>query len=168
MTTDLTLYKIADEYREAADRLATLDLDEQTITDTLESLTGDLSTKASSITHLTRNLRAASDARKAASADLAAASKAIDARIEHIERYVLRCMADAGVTKIECDLFTITRRANPPAVEIFEPRLLTDEFMRFPPLPDPVPDKAAIKDALKAGRDVPGAKLTQSERLETK
>jgi hypothetical protein len=37
-----------------------------------------------------------------------------------------------------------------------------------PEPPAPRPDKAAIKDAIKAGRDVPGARLVQSDRLEIK
>ncbi len=44
-------------------------------------------------------------------------------------------------------------------VEVTDAEQLTDEYLRFR---DPEPDKIAIKDALQAGIDVPGARLTVS------
>jgi len=40
--------------------------------------------------------------------------------------------------------------------------------MRQPEPPPPSPDKTAIKEAMKAGVDVPGCKLTVGKRLEIK
>lgn len=54
------------------------------------------------------------------------------------------------------------------AVDVFEPALLPAQFMRQPEPPLPAPDKTAIKDALKAGQDVPGARLATTNRLEIK
>jgi hypothetical protein len=57
-------------------------------------------------------------------------------------------------------------RENPAAVEVYEPGLIPQQFMRQPEPPPPSPDKTAIKDALKAGKDVPGCRLTQGKRLD--
>jgi hypothetical protein len=56
-------------------------------------------------------------------------------------------------------------------VDIFDERQVPEAFMVTPepaPPPQPRPDKAAIKAALAAGTDVPGARLTQGTRLEIK
>ena len=42
---------------------------------------------------------------------------------------------------------------------------LTTEYLRTSPPPPPAPDKTAIKDALKRGIDIPGARLVQTQRL---
>ena len=41
-------------------------------------------------------------------------------------------------------------------------------FMVAPPPPALVPDKAALKAALKAGKDIPGARLARGQRVEIK
>jgi hypothetical protein len=53
-------------------------------------------------------------------------------------------------------------------VSIFDEKQIPAEFMRTPePKPPvPVPNKKAIAEAIKAGIDVPGAKIVKSDRLE--
>ena len=77
-------------------------------------------------------------------------------------------MEVAGVTKIESPYFRLTLQNNPPAVDVFEPGLVPSEFMTQPAPPPPAPDKTAIKQAIAAGQDVPGARLSQSQRLVVK
>lgn len=162
------LYELAHDYRNAADKLADLDLDPQTIEDTLESLSGDLEVKATNTAMLIRNIEASAAAIKAAEEQMAARRKALENRAARIKDYVLANMMVAGIQKIECPFFKLAVRDNPPAVEVFEPELIPASFIRQPdPLP-PAVDKTAIKEALKAGQDVPGCKLTVGKRLEIK
>ncbi len=72
------------------------------------------------------------------------------------------------MTKVECPEFTIAVRKNPEAVEIDDPEQVPSEYMVTPEPPPPRPDKKAIKDALKAGAEIPGCWLRQGERLEIK
>lgn len=60
--------------------------------------------------------------------------------------------------KLKTPLVSVWYR-DTPVVEITDAEQLTDEYLRFR---DPEPDKIAIKDALQAGIDVPGARLTVS------
>ena len=76
------------------------------------------------------------------------------------------CMEVAKVSKIDCPHFALSIKSNPPSVEIFEPGLIPAEFMRQPEPPPAAPDKTAIKEAIKAGREVPGAMLAQGTRLD--
>ncbi|KQP36104.1 siphovirus Gp157 family protein [Pseudorhodoferax sp. Leaf274] len=162
------LYDIAAEYREAAEKLAELDLDEQTIADTLEGLGGDLQVKAQNVVFFARNLEAMAEAIKKAEGEMAKRRKAMENRSAGLLRYVLDSMQAAGVTKIECPHFRLSVRDNPGAVDVFEPELLPAQFMVRPELPPPAPDKKAISAALKAGDDVPGARLTAGKRLEVR
>ena len=52
----LTLFEIAAEYRDMAEKLADLDLDEQTVADTLDGESGALVAKGTSIAAVVRNL----------------------------------------------------------------------------------------------------------------
>src|SRR5260364_273407 len=71
----------------------------------------------------------------------------------------------AGLQKVECPYFNIAIRTNPPAVQIEDVRQIPAQFMRQPEPPPPAPDKKAIKEALEAGTDVPGARLVRNQSL---
>lgn len=162
------LYELAHDFRSAAEKLADMDLDEQTLADTLEGLSGELEVKATNTAMLCRNLEATAAAIKDAEAQMAARRKALENRAARVKDYLLANMMVAGIQKIECPHFKLSVRENPAAVEIYEPGLIPAEFMRQPEPPPPSPDKAAIKELLKAGQDVPGCKLTRGVRLEIK
>ena len=160
------LYVLANEFRDVAEKLSNMDLDEQTIEDTLESLSGELEVKATNTAMVVRNLEAGAEAIKQAEQAMAARRKALEARAARIRDYLLANLMVAGIQKVECPLFKVAVRTNPDAVEVFEPGLIPAQFMRQPEPPPPAIDKAAIKEAIKAGQDVPGCKLTRGNRLE--
>jgi hypothetical protein len=161
------LYQLVAEYRTAAERLSDLDLDAQTIADTLESLTGDLEVKAQNVAFMCRNLEVTSAAIKAHEAEQKARREAIDARADALRSYLQRCMEAAGIDKIEGPGVAIGFRKS-SAVVINEPGLIPAEFMRQPEPQAPTPDKKAIGDALKAGAEVPGAHIEHRRNLTVK
>jgi hypothetical protein len=71
------LYVLSQEYRTAAEKLADMDLDDQTFADTLESLSGDLEAKAVNVAMFCRNLEASAAAIEEAEAQMAARRKAL-------------------------------------------------------------------------------------------
>lgn len=162
----LSLYEISLEYRADLDKLADMDLDDQTLTDTLDSMGGELQVKAQSVACFIRNLEASAAAIKEAEAQMAARRKALENKAARVKDYLLASMMVAGVEKVECPLFKLAVRDNPAAVEVYQPELIPAQYMRQPEPPPAVPDKAAIKEALKDGIEVPGCRLTQGKRLE--
>lgn len=165
----LTLYELAAEYREDAEKLADLDLPPEVVADTLESMGGDLEVKAQNVIMFARNLEALAAQIKDAEAQMAARRKSIENRAAHLRDYTLACMQVAGVTKIEGPMMKISVRANPASVEIFDEAMLPPDYMRQPEPPPPAPDKKLIAQAIKDGYEVPGAKLvTGKMRLEVK
>lgn len=162
------LYVLAAEYRQAADMLAEYDLDEQTLADTLESLSGELETKAVNMAMLARNLEAAAEQVKHAEAEMSKRRKAMENRAARIRQYLLESLRHADLHKIDCPYFRLSVRKNPPSVVINEAQQIPAKFMRQPEPPPLAPDKQAISEALKAGEDVPGARLVVNQSLQIK
>jgi hypothetical protein len=71
-------------------------------------------------------------------------------------------MLDAGVKKIEGQLFGFSIRRNPPKVHIVDEGAIPAEFVEW----TPAPNKMAIKDRLERGETVPGCELVTSTRLD--
>jgi hypothetical protein len=160
------LYVITNEYRAAAAQLSDLDLSPDVVADTLESLTGDIEVKAQNVAFVARNCEALAAQIKEAEKQMADRRKALEARAARLRDYMLACLMVAGIKKIEGPMLKISVRDNPEAVEIFDAAQLPESMMKQPEPPPPAPDKAAIKAAIKAGQDVPGARLTRGQRLD--
>lgn len=162
------LYQIVDRYRDAAERMADLGLDTETIQDTLESIEGEIAVKAEAVAMVIRNHQSLADQIKQAERQMAERRKALEARAAWLESYLLTNMEAAGITVIEHPMFRISVKSNPPAVAVVDESLIPTDYWR--PLPPPLPaiDKKAIKEAIDAGREVPGAVLTRGTRLEIK
>ena len=160
-----TLYEISAAYRADVEKLSNLDLDEATLADTLEGMGGELEEKAQNVVFFARNLEATAAAIKEAEAQMAARRKALENRAAGLRRYVFDSMQVAGVTKIECPYFRLSIQNNPPAVDVFEQDMVPLEYMVQPETPPMSPNRKAIAAALKEGKDVPGCRLTQGQRL---
>lgn len=162
-----SLFALTTEYRDAAMKLAELDLDAQTIADTLESLSGDLEVKAQNVAMMARSLDADAAAVKQWSKDAAERAKALENRAESLRDYLARCMEACGIEKISGPGVQLSWRAS-SAVVIDEPGLIPADYMRVKPAPPAEPDKKAIADAIKAGIEVPGAHIEQRRSLQIK
>ena len=160
-----TLFAIATDYREAAAKLADLDLPPEVIADTLESLSGDLEHKAQNVAHLVRAIEADAAAAKQWAKDATERAKAMEARAERLREYLAGALASCGIEKVEGPGVRLSWLKS-SAVVIHEPGLLPAEFMRQPETPPPAPDKTAISAAIKAGREVPGAHIEQRRNLQ--
>jgi hypothetical protein len=160
------LYELAHSYRDAAEKLSDLDLPPEVIEDTLESLSGDLEEKATNTAMVVRNIEAMAAAIKEAEATMAARRKALENRAARVRDYLLANMLVAGIQKVECPYFKLAVRDNPAAVEVFQPELIPAQFMKQPEPPPATPDKTAIKEAIKAGQEVPGCRLQVGKRLD--
>lgn len=162
------LYELAAEYRAAAEALAELDLDAQTVADTLDSLSGDLDQKLVAVAMVARNHESTADARDAAIKEMHARSKRDRDTASHLRAYAMGAMVTTGRLKIPSPYFTLCVRDNPIAVDVFDAAQVPTVFMVQDPPPPPRPDKTAIKAVFKAGNEVAGCRITQGQRLEIK
>ena len=164
------LYVLSSQYAALADKLDRLELDDQTIADTIEAsgLVDDIQTKAQGV------LMVAAESTKYVPLiemeiqrlkDLKATRERVAAGLRD---YLKSCMESAGIEKIECPLWKVSIQKNPPSVEVFDSTSIPLAYMTDPKPPAPAPDKAAIREAIKAGKEIPGARMTQSTRLAIK
>ena len=163
----VSLYNLAAQYRADFLKLAELDMDDQTVADTLDGMDGELEVKASNVAMFARGLDATIEGMKAARADM-------DARIKSAENLkgallfmVKTSMETLGFSKIEAPQIRISIAQNPAALEVYDEALVPAEFWKMPE-PKPVVaalDKAAVKAALAAGEEIQGARLVRGSRL---
>lgn len=164
---NITLYELAAEYRSVADQLADMDLPPEVVSDTLESISGDLEAKATNVAAFVRNLEASAAAIKEAEDAMAKRRKAIESRAAHVRQYLLDNLQRTGISKIECPWFKVAVRQNPEAVVIDSVDQIPADYMREIPA-RLEPDKGLIKAAMKDGYAVPGAHIERGARLEIK
>ena len=164
------LYELTGQYTQLANRLSDMDMDATTIADTIEStgLVDDIAQKATGIEMIARGFEMHIPAIDGEIARLQALKNSRVKKAQGLRDYLMHNMLSAGISKIESPLFNIRLQDNPPAVDIYELGLVPSEYMKTPATPPPAPDKTAIKNAIKAGQEVAGCKLTQSVRLVVK
>lgn len=164
-----SLYALTNQYLELAHKLGAADFDAETIADTIDStgITDELSTKAQGIEFVARSAEAHHLAIDAEIARLQALKAHRSKIAAGLRAYLLENMQRMEIERIDCPLFSITIRKNPPAVDIFDPLSIPAQYMVTPTPKPPVaaPDRKAIAAAIKAGTEIPGAKLVQGVRL---
>ena len=165
--SSVSLYTLAAQYQQDFMRLADLDLDSETVADTLDGMDGELEVKAANVAMFLRGLDATEAGMAAARDEMEARRVSVGKRAAAMRAYLLSAMTLTGILKVESPCIKITVQNNPVSVDIFELGLLPAFYMRTPEPKPPVaaPDKAFIKAALENGEDVPGSRLVRSQKL---
>lgn len=163
-----SLYTIASEYQTQLAHLADLDLDPQTVADTIEGLQGDVESKLRAVIAYSLDL----DVLAAGAADAAKRmnerAKTLNSRVDALRAYALKNMQGTGIGEVSTAEFGAKVAKKPPSVNVVDSALIPAAYMRQPEQPPPAPDKAAIAAALKTGALVPGCELVQGFRLAIK
>lgn len=166
----MKLYEISESYRNIAELLENPEFSEsQDVQAALDAVEDDFNHKAVQTVYSIKNAEYKIPAIDAEIKRLQAMKKALQNNVESVKNYLKYNMAQTGIFKISCPVFTITyAERKDGAVEI-------DEAVFFDnnPAPDLVvekitPNKTAIKEALKRGESVIGARLVDSQVLSIK
>lgn len=162
-----TLYDLTAECLALKNQLEVLDMDAQTIEDTLEGNSTELEAKIENYGFVIREMDSFADAIKAERDRLDKRLKVHESRVGHIKEWLKTNMERCGITRIECPAFAIALQNNPQSVVVDSLSSIPMAYMRVQPIviPESVPDKKLIAEAIKAGLEVPGAHLAQSTRL---
>lgn len=161
------LHLIASEYQDAARKLADLDLDVATIADTLEGMSGDLEAKAQSVAMAVRAIGADAAALKAWAKTANERAAQLEAREEHIRRYLADTLLACGIRNVSGPGVQISfRKAD--SVDVFDAAQVPQAYYVTKPPPEPAISLVLVKDAIKAGQDVPGARIVTREHIQIK
>lgn len=166
---NLTLYTLANEYRQALDVLVDSDHDLDVIRDTLDGMLVPVEEKAGNVAAFVLNIEAEAEAVKTAEQRLKARREALEHKAKHLRDYIQTCMETCAINEITGpdSMFRIKVRMNPEKVELDDSLpALPAEYWREKTTREP--DKPAILAALKAGQEVPGARIVRTQRLEIK
>lgn len=160
--TALKLYEITEQARQLHQLAEDNDMTAADIADTLEGIELEFNDKAVQIGNLLMNLDPFEKGIDAEIKRLQAKKKALQDRKDSIVDYLRHNMQECGISKIECPAFTITLRKATAIAEIENEDALPDEYISVKTTF--APDKKAILAALKEGKDVPGARLTEAKQ----
>lgn len=154
----MNLYELSQNYLEVQE----MDLEPETLKDTLDSIAETFEDKAESIAKLIRNLEADKKAFDEEEKRFKDKKQTADNRIKSLKLYLEDNMRLTGKTKFKTGVFSFAIQNNPPSVEVFDEALIPKQFLIAQPVKI---DRAGIKELLKAGEEVPGAELKHSSGL---
>ena len=154
----MNLYELSQNYLAVQD----MDLEPETLKDTLDSIEEAIEVKAENIAKWIRNLEADKKAFEEEEKRFKEKKQAADNRIKSLKQYLEDNMRLTGKTKFKAGFFSFAIQNNPPSVEVFDEALIPKQFLIEQPVKI---DRAGIKELLKAGEEVPGAELKHSSGL---
>jgi len=164
-----SLFNLTGQYLALAHQLADGDFDADTIRDTIDAsgIVDNITDKCQAVEYVARGAEAHNAAIDAEIARLQALKAHRVKTAQGLRDYIKTSMEAMQIERIECPLFQISIRKNPSAVDIYDPLSLPAQYMVTPAPKPPVaaPDKKSIASDIKAGKEVAGARLTQSTRL---
>ena len=166
----MQLYKLADEYAAAVRNLESLldagEIDHGTLSDTMESMVGDVKDKAINVALHIKNLRSDLAQLEDAKASFSARIKAAESAVEFFEQYLDANMKKSGIAELKTAEVLVKYKKLPAIV--FITGEVPEGYQRVIP-EKREPDKRAIGDALKAGQVLDFAALIEGRtKLEVK
>ncbi|EDO0850329.1 siphovirus Gp157 family protein [Listeria monocytogenes] len=155
-----TLYSIQGKYQQLLNLAE--QLDPELLKDTLESIDDELETKAENVAFVIKELEGQSLILEKETKRLAERKNTINNNVKRLKQSLFDAMITANKQKIKTNLFTLDIRKNPPSVIVEDESKLLNYLIEQPKKLD----KTRLKDDLKKGIEVPGAKIIQTERLQ--
>lgn len=140
--------------------------------DTLDGMEQELVRKAENVAVYIKNMESEAKTLKAEEDKLKARRQAKENAAKRMREYLMGCMKQANISKIDEPRAIISLRNNPESVEISDENDFIswanedhDEYLRYKA---PEINKTAVKNALKSGAEIPFAALTRSQSLTIK
>ena len=140
--------------------------------DTLDGMEQELVRKAENVAVYIKNIESEAKTLKAEEDKLKARRQAKENAAKRMREYLMDCMKQANISKIDEPKAVISLRNNPESVEISDENDFIswanedhDEYLRYKA---PEINKTAVKNALKSGAEIPFAALTRSQSLTIK
>lgn len=160
----MQLYKLTGALAQVWEQINDEEANLDTLEDTLSCIEGEIEVKIEGMGRMIAMLDADAGVLEAEIKRMTARKQARKNRIDRIKNYIQTQMELMGRDKIETPVLTVALQKNPPALDVFDVMAIPTEYLVHIPAHEE-PDKAKIKDALKAGKEIPGCALTQGRSL---
>ncbi len=140
------------------------DADRAILMEFAEEVRKNFAAKAERICQYRLELNNYSEALKDESHRLSMRAKKAETTVRALNYILQTALEQIGTKKMKAGNFDVTIQNNPPALDIYDEALIPPNLLTV--IPARVePNKAAIKEALKAGETVHGARLTIGQSL---
>lgn len=163
------LYELATEYKHIQDKIDDLtdeDLEGTGMLELLDSMKLPIEQKVINAAAVIKNIDHYIEGLKKAEDAIKARRKTAEKKMDRIKEYILDNMQIADIRKINSPEMDVMIKNNPPKVEVFCESIMPKEYYRIKTIEEI--DKAKLKEDLKNGVEVQGAKLVSCVRLEIK
>lgn len=160
----MKLYELSQNFKNLQQVLENAGEDEnlkELVINSMKELECDLSTKVENIVRLIKNLQAEVEALKAEEKRLARERKIRENKIENLQGYLFDTINGLEKREIKGGIFTVSIKKNPPKTIVEDLNVIPKQFI----INTPSIDKKMLKEALKNGEIIEGAKLVQEESL---
>lgn len=157
-----SLYDLTGQFKELAALMDGADEDLAiAVRDTLSAIEAEFNDKALAVSRVILNMDGDIEAVDAEIARLEKRRRILSNRKGQIIDYLRENMEAAQITKISCPLFTITLAKGRNSVVVDDEKLLPDDLVSVKVTT--IPNKKAIADQLKAGKEIKGARLERGK-----
>lgn len=155
----MTLYEITGDYLRLLEMMEDQDtvMDTQVLADTLDAIEGEFEIKADGYARVIRELEADAKKYETEIRRMQGRMEVIKNRTKMIKQHLYDSMKVTGKIKFKTNLFSfgIQKNSGLQPIEIVPDVEIPDEYCRKEP------DNAKIRDALKAGKELPFAMLKE-------
>ena len=159
-----TLYDLGDAFNGVMDLVLDETMDLTVLEECLQSIEADIAVKCERGIGLIRNLDTLREGMEKESKRLSEQARILKNRIESIKVWYQRNLDAMGKSKVTTILGTMAVQNNPPSLKITDEDDIPLCYLDLIPARYEV-NKDAVKNALKAGEEVPGAHLEQGRSL---
>lgn len=169
----MKLYEISEQYQSLLDAIASGEIPDEAIADTLAAVEGEFDDKADNVACAIKSLLSEKEAIKAERDALDERMKLKQHKADKLTEYLKEQMVLSGRLKIETPRNVLKIFKKAPSVEIesdaafiaFAEENDLKNLLTYKP---PVPSKTAIKAILQDGAELPGVQLVSGQRLAIK
>ncbi|WP_346868068.1 siphovirus Gp157 family protein [Clostridium sp. UBA1353] len=158
----MKLYELTQNYLNLQELLEDPTVPVEVINEALNEVGEQLEDKAENIAKLIKTMEVEVTGYKEEESRLAARRKSLETSAKNLKAYLEESMRAVDKTKIKGKLFSFSIQKNPASVEVLDESVIPKELFNTPA---PVLDKKETLIRLKAGEEIPGVILKQTESL---
>ena len=159
----MKLYEIGGQYSALAEALNNPEADNDAVIAELDRVTEAFDRKAISVAKVIRNYEMSVLVLEEEIERLQDRRARMKKRMDGLKSYLLTQMQAVGVQRIDDEILPLSRRINPPSVNVLDESSIPDLYFKEKVVR--TLDKKSVAAAIKEGGSVPGAELVRTERV---
>lgn len=157
------LYELTEMYKNIQELINDDEVDTEILESALNQIEGDINSKAESIAKLVRTIDGDINTLKEEEKRLATRRRVLENKQKSIKNYLEMQLKTMEIDKVKTPLFTVALQNNPPSVNIIDENLIPIDFITTQTVTSI--SRRDILEALKDGKEIPGAELKQTKSL---